>query len=52
MIEYWIWKSRNDNDLHLGLRYDKNEKIDQYFSEHIERKINNDFYIKFNHNYY
>jgi hypothetical protein len=50
--EKFMVKSREKNDLHLQLRDDEKDNLNQYFSEHIERKITNDFCIKYNHNYY
>jgi hypothetical protein len=48
----FMYEPREKNDLHLKLRDDEKENLNQYFSQHIERKVNNDFCIKFNHNYY
>jgi len=43
---------KSDSNLHLKLRDDEILKIDQFFSEHIQRKIANDFTIKFNNKFY
>lgn len=48
----FMYEARSNNNLHLKLRDDENNNLDQYFSNHIERKVNNDFCIKFNHEYY
>jgi transposase len=50
--EKFKYEAKNNNDLHLPLRKDEIEKLDQYFSRKTERVINNDFCIKFNHNFY
>jgi len=50
--EKFKYEPRNDNNLHLKLRDDEISNLNQYFSQHIERKINNDYCIKFNHDYY
>jgi len=50
--EKFKYEAKNDSDLHLPLRKDEINNLDQYFSEKIERVINNDFCIKFNHNFY
>jgi len=48
----FMYKPQNDSDLHLKLRNDEKININQYFSEHIKRKVANDFTIQFNHEYY
>lgn len=39
-------------NLHTQLRDDEIQKIDQIFSEHLERKIANDYTIRFQNKYY
>lgn len=48
----FMYKPQNNSDLHLKLRNDEKININQYFSEHIKRKVANDFTIQFNHEYY
>lgn len=48
----FMYEARSENDLHLELNSLEKENLEQYFSKHIERKINNDFCIKLNHEYY
>ena len=45
-------EAKTDSNLHLKLRDDEIWKIDQIFSEFKQRKIANDFTIKFNNKYY
>jgi len=45
-------ESRWNSNLHILLRIDEESKLDQIFSEHKERKIMNDFTIRFENNFY
>jgi hypothetical protein len=45
-------QANTKSDLHLKLRNDEIEKLDQIFSKHITRKIANDFTIKIDNKYY
>jgi hypothetical protein len=45
-------EAKSNSNLHQELRNDEVLKIDQIFSEHIQRKIANDFTIKFNNTFY
>lgn len=45
-------KPKSDSNIHLPLRDDEIQKLDQFFSEHKQRKLANDFTIKFNNEYY
>ena len=46
------YEARNEDDLHLKLNNNDKNNLNQYFSKKIERVVNNDFCIKFNHEYY
>lgn len=46
------YEARNENDLHLKLNDIEKNNLNQYFSKKTERVVNNDFCIKFNHNFY
>lgn len=50
--EKFKYEARNKNDLHLELNDIEKENLNWYFSNKIERVVNNDFCIKFNHKYY
>jgi hypothetical protein len=45
-------EARSKSNLHLALRIDETEKLDQIFSKHISRKIANDFTIKIDNVFY
>jgi hypothetical protein len=45
-------EAKYNSNLHQELRNDEILKIDQIFSEHIQRKVANDFTIKFNNTFY
>ena len=45
-------EARTNSNLHLQLRHDEILKLDQIFSEFKQRKIANDFTIKFNNKFY
>ena len=45
-------KARNEVNLHTILREDEINKLDQIFSEHKERKVANDYTVKFENKYY
>jgi len=45
-------KARSEANLHTNLRTDEIDKLDQIFSEHKERKVANDYTIKFENKYY
>jgi len=45
-------KARSESNLHTVLRTDEIDKLDQIFSEHKERKVANDYTIKFENKYY
>ena len=42
----------SDSNLHIPLREDEINRIDQIFSTHIQRKIANDFTVKLNNVYF
>jgi len=48
----FMLKARSEADLHIKLREDEINKLDQVFSEHKERKVANDYTIKFENKYY
>ena len=48
----FMCKAKNDWNLHINLSKEEQEKIDQTFSEHKERKISNDYTIQFKNKYY
>ena len=43
---------RSNSNLHLKLRSDELENLDQTFSKHETRVIQNDFTIRFKNNFY
>jgi len=45
-------EAKSDSNLHLPLRNDEIEKLDQIFSKHIPRKIANDFTVKIDNKFY
>lgn len=45
-------QARSEANLHTDLRSDERDKLDQIFSEHKERKVLNDYTIKFENKYY
>lgn len=45
-------KARSLSNLHCSLRQDEINKLDQIFSEHKERKVANDYTIKYGNKYY
>ena len=45
-------EARSESNLHLSLREDEINKLDQIFSKHISRKIANDFTIKIDNKFY
>ena len=45
-------EAKSESNLHLKLRSDETKKLDQIFSQHQQRKILNDFTIKFDNKYY
>lgn len=45
-------EAKSDSNLHLELRNDEINKLDQIFSKHIPRKIANDFTIKIDNKFY
>lgn len=45
-------EARNNNDLNLKLREDEENRLEQIFSKHIERKIANDFTVKIDNKFY
>lgn len=48
----FMYKANKDWNLHMQLNALETEKIDQFFSEHKERKISNDYTIQFENKYY
>jgi hypothetical protein len=48
----FMLKARNEAHLHTKLREDEIKRLDQIFSEHKERKVANDYTIKFENKYY
>lgn len=45
-------EARSDSNLHLELRSEEIEKLEQIFSKHIPRKVANDFTIKIDNMFY
>lgn len=45
-------QARNEANLHTDLRTDEINKLDQIFSEHKDRKVANDYTVKFENKYY
>ncbi len=45
-------EARSSNNMHIDLREDEKDKLDQIFSEHKQRKVANDFTIRFENKYY
>jgi len=45
-------ETKSNSNLHLFLRNDENERLDQIFSKHIKRVIANDFTIKIDNKFY
>lgn len=50
--EQFMVEAKTNSNLHLKLREDEILKLDQIFSEFKQRKIANDFTIKFNNKFY
>jgi len=50
--EKFKYEAKSKNDLHLPLNNIEKENLNSYFSKKTERVVNNDFCIKFNHNFY
>jgi hypothetical protein len=50
--KHFMVEPKAHSNLHLKLRDDEIENLDQIFAEHKQRKIANDFTIKFNNEYY
>lgn len=48
----FMYKAKKDWNLHMQLNGLEKENIDQFFSEHKERKISNDYTIQFENKYY
>jgi hypothetical protein len=45
-------ETKSNSNLHLFLRNDENERLDQIFSKHIKRVIANDFTVKIDNKFY